>query len=171
MVVWVFLLCSFSHYPFWFSYNIFYTPFCYFSNFVFCLYSLSLPYIVFLPLPHLTSGCGLNVDNKYPTICLNDCIDIFNKESGTSLAHLPSERMLALTLNKLEMYLALYETYGFPAIEQVYYQHWMHSWVVDFTAEFCVPFFLLLLPKCMWVIKQGRHWIKLGGYFVDVPFK
>ena len=65
---------------------------------------------------------------------------MFNKESASSLIHLQSERILALVLNKLEMYLALYETYGFSAIEQVYYQYWMHSWVAIFTAAILYTF-------------------------------
>ena len=78
---------------------------------------------------HNTIGCGVNVDNEYPTVSLNDCIRLFSKSLDDSNQRIPLltlEETLALVMNKLEMYLALYEEWGFPAVEELYYKYWMH---------------------------------------------
>ena len=43
-----------------------------------------------------TAGCGVNVSNKHPTISVNDCIALYNSESGSSLHPLTVEQMFLL---------------------------------------------------------------------------
>ncbi len=72
------------------------------------------------------SGCGVNVSNKHPTMSVNDCISLHNARTGSSLAPLSVEQVLAATLNKLEMYLGQYEAVEMAAMEQLYYKYWLH---------------------------------------------
>ena len=99
------------------------------------------------------TGCGVNVSNKYPTMSINDCIQLHNNSiqkttnastnstshnstnggSGTSdgsgcviLPPFTVEALLALTLNRLERYLGLYEHSGMTVVEKDYYYYWLH---------------------------------------------
>jgi biotin--protein ligase len=75
-------------------------------------------------------GCGVNVSNKYPTMSVNDCIQLHNTAvGGTPLPPLTVEALLALTLNRLERYLSLYEHTGMAAVETEYYHYWLHRYI------------------------------------------
>ncbi len=80
----------------------------------------------FLHLIDLTAGCGVNVDNKYPTMSINDCIAIHNVTSGSALSPLCVETCLAATLSSLETLLAEYERCGLEELEELYYKYWLH---------------------------------------------
>lgn len=58
---------------------------------------------------------------------LNDCIFLHNQERDAELETLSVEKLLSLTLNKLEMLLKLYQEWGLSAVEDLYYQYWMHG--------------------------------------------
>ena len=92
---------------------------------------MSLPSASFLPLLFLLlllTGCGVNVNNQYPTMSLNDCITLHqHKGGGGEVQPLSVEQLLGLTLNKLEVYLRLYEKWGLSAVQDLYYQYWMHG--------------------------------------------
>ncbi|CAI8054505.1 Biotin--protein ligase [Geodia barretti] len=85
-------------------------------------------------------GCGVNVSNKYPTMSVNDCIQLHNNTTHSSSSTSSSSRgggiilppftveaLLALSLNRLERYLSLYEHSGMSAIETDYYHYWLHK--------------------------------------------
>ena len=80
-------------------------------------------------------GCGVNVTNHYPTMSLNDCIALHQQDQvrtggGAELVTMKPlcvEQLLALTLNKMELYLSLYEKWGLNGIQDLYYQYWMHG--------------------------------------------
>ena len=85
----------------------------------------------FLHLIDLTAGCGVNVDNKYPTMSINDCIAIHNVTSGSALSPLCVETCLAATLSSLETLLAEYERCGLEELEELYYKYWLHRWGIS----------------------------------------
>ena len=59
---------------------------------------------------------------------VNDCIHLHNSTSSSRLVLPPFsvEALLALTLNRLERYLSLYQHSGMSAIERDYYHYWLH---------------------------------------------
>lgn len=84
------------------------------------------------------AGCGVNVCNKYPTMSVNDCIQLYDMQhcdgnSSTQLPPLTVEALLALTLNQLEKYLSLYEYNGMTTIKTDYYNYWLHRYKDDHT--------------------------------------
>lgn len=58
---------------------------------------------------------------------INDCIQLYNSERGVSLPMFTVEALLALTLNRLERYLSLFEYSGMASIEGDYYRYWLHK--------------------------------------------
>lgn len=72
-------------------------------------------------------GCGINVNNNYPTISLNDCIEIHNRERNASLQPFTLESLLAITLKQLEDTLLEYENNELEKLLPLYYNYWLHS--------------------------------------------
>jgi len=68
----------------------------------------------------------VNISNKYPTMSVNDCIALHNSESSGHLPPLSIEHVLARTLNQLELYLGQYEATEMRAVEESYYNYWLH---------------------------------------------
>ncbi len=68
----------------------------------------------------------MNVSNRYPTMSVNDCIALHNRETGDDLAPLSVEDVLAGTFNTLESLLSVYEVQGLQPFLQLYYQYWLH---------------------------------------------
>ncbi len=68
----------------------------------------------------------MNVSNPYPTMSINDCIALHNRETGSCLAPLSVEAVLASTFNTLESLLTLYQVQGLQAFLELYYQYWLH---------------------------------------------
>ena len=74
----------------------------------------------------MTTGCGVNVSNQYPTMSINDCITLYNREHGTHLPLLTVESVLASTFNTLESLLSLYQVQGLHPFLHLYYKYWLH---------------------------------------------
>ena len=72
------------------------------------------------------TGCGININNSYPTISLNDFIDIYNRENNTSLQPFSLEPLLANTLKQLEDTLIEYENNELDKLLPLYYRYWLH---------------------------------------------
>ncbi len=74
-------------------------------------------------------GCGINVYNSQPSLCLNDIIDNYNLQSLTKkLDYLKCEEVIARTLTQLEILLSTIEEHnGIEIIKGLYRKHWMHS--------------------------------------------
>ena len=66
-------------------------------------------------------GCGINVNNSFPTTSLNNLIHSSNLEP------ISIEELIAETLNKLDYLLTLVEKEGPEPIKQFYIEHWIHS--------------------------------------------
>ncbi|KAJ0004139.1 hypothetical protein NQD34_010353 [Periophthalmus magnuspinnatus] len=76
---------------------------------------------------HLLVGCGFNVSNSSPTMCINDLIHRHNQEHGGSLELLSSSQLIARSLSLLEHLISLFQREGPDAILPTYYSRWLHS--------------------------------------------
>ncbi|XP_022341221.2 biotin--protein ligase-like isoform X1 [Crassostrea virginica] len=72
-------------------------------------------------------GCGFNVSNTNPTICINDIIKLYNAEHGTSLPMLSKEKCLARTVNLIEEFINEFQRNGRTEFCKKYYQRWLHG--------------------------------------------
>ncbi|KAJ3589269.1 hypothetical protein NHX12_010114 [Muraenolepis orangiensis] len=76
---------------------------------------------------HLLIGCGFNVNNSNPTICINDLVTKHNQEHGTSLAPLDNALLIARSVSTLESLISAVQEKGPDAALPIYYKRWMHS--------------------------------------------
>ncbi|CAN9501495.1 unnamed protein product [Ophioblennius macclurei] len=76
---------------------------------------------------HLLIGCGFNVTNSNPTVCINDLIQQHNKQQNCSLQLLTPPQLIARTLTCLESLIHSLQQDGPDAVLPVYYKRWLHS--------------------------------------------
>ncbi|XP_069492198.1 biotin--protein ligase isoform X2 [Ambystoma mexicanum] len=76
---------------------------------------------------HILIGCGFNVANRNPTICINDLIDEHNKKADDKLKLLNTDYLIARTVTKLEGLIDIFQDKGPNGVLPLYYQHWIHS--------------------------------------------
>ncbi|KAG7483610.1 hypothetical protein MATL_G00040190 [Megalops atlanticus] len=79
------------------------------------------------PTFHLLIGCGFNVSNSNPTICINDLVVQHNKEWGSSLEPLSTAQLIARTVTILEQLISAFQERGPQAVLPLYYKRWVHS--------------------------------------------
>uniref|UniRef100_A0A0E0JVZ5 BPL/LPL catalytic domain-containing protein n=1 Tax=Oryza punctata TaxID=4537 RepID=A0A0E0JVZ5_ORYPU len=72
---------------------------------------------------NICTGIGLNVDNEEPTTCLNAAL----KEMKANSSTLKREDILASFFNKFEVLFEIFTNEGFQALEEQYYNSWLHS--------------------------------------------
>lgn len=76
---------------------------------------------------HCFIGCGINVANNFPTLCINDVIKIHNGLTSSSLSYLSVEEYIGIAVTRLEMNIDKYQKEGNKAILPIYYRYWLHS--------------------------------------------
>ncbi|XP_072303087.1 biotin--protein ligase isoform X2 [Eucyclogobius newberryi] len=76
---------------------------------------------------HLLVGCGFNVSNSSPTVCINDLIQRHNQEQGSSLGPLSTAQLIARSLSVLEELISQFQREGPDAVLPKYYSRWLHS--------------------------------------------
>ncbi|RUS86739.1 hypothetical protein EGW08_005529 [Elysia chlorotica] len=79
---------------------------------------------------YATIGCGVNVANSDPTICINDIIELSNRSRQCGAEPVPlltPAGVIARTLMTLERLLAQFERYGHTAFCETYYKYWLHG--------------------------------------------
>ncbi|KAG7515365.1 biotin-protein ligase isoform X1 [Solea senegalensis] len=76
---------------------------------------------------HLLIGCGFNVTNSNPTICINDLIQQHNMEHHCSLQPLSCAQLIARTVNCLDALFKNFQKGGPDAVLPTYYKRWLHS--------------------------------------------
>ncbi|CAJ1064466.1 biotin--protein ligase isoform X1 [Xyrichtys novacula] len=76
---------------------------------------------------HLLVGCGFNVTNSNPTVCINDLIHRYNVENGCSLQPLSCPQLIARTVSYLENLINSFQKGGPDAVLPTYYSRWIHS--------------------------------------------
>lgn len=69
----------------------------------------------------LSIGCGMNVSNEKPTLCLNDMLP---KEAETRIT---KEQLIAETLNRFSYYMMDYDNNGPETFRRKYHEYWLHS--------------------------------------------
>ncbi len=67
-------------------------------------------------------GCGINLNNQKPTVCLNELISQFGEARPLSLEH-----FLASVFNQLEELIDLISSGRIKQILEMYHQHWLHD--------------------------------------------
>ncbi|XP_067653494.1 biotin--protein ligase-like [Haliotis asinina] len=78
---------------------------------------------------HAVIGCGFNVANSNPTICINDIIQQYNKVHGTDLPPCSTDQLIARTVTNIERFITDFESYGHGQFCEKYYKRWLHSGV------------------------------------------
>ncbi|XP_044078365.1 biotin--protein ligase isoform X3 [Siniperca chuatsi] len=76
---------------------------------------------------HLLIGCGFNVTNSNPTVCINDLIQQYNIQHNCSLQPLSCAQLIARTVSCLESLISSFQQEGPDAILPTYYKRWLHS--------------------------------------------
>lgn len=75
-------------------------------------------------------GCGVNLNNASPTVCINDLVRTHNTQTGATLAPLGYEQLLALTFTELErLYTAVQRPGGLQALYELYDRLWLHRYI------------------------------------------
>ncbi|KAL5009959.1 hypothetical protein ScPMuIL_012264 [Solemya velum] len=76
---------------------------------------------------HALIGCGFNVTNSNPTICINDLIELHNNKSDTKLPLCSVEQLIARTVSIIELLIEDFQDNGQETFCQKYYKYWLHS--------------------------------------------
>lgn len=72
-------------------------------------------------------GLGINFTNSFPTKCINDIIDEYNKKHSTSLRPLSYEKTLAIIFNEIESILERVQSDDVEYFYNLYYTYWLHT--------------------------------------------
>ncbi|XP_048037382.1 biotin--protein ligase isoform X1 [Megalobrama amblycephala] len=75
----------------------------------------------------LLIGCGFNVSNSNPTVCINDLVRQQNREHGRSLDALDPAQLIARTVTLLERFVSDFQLRGPQALLPLYYSRWVHG--------------------------------------------
>ncbi|XP_031220339.1 biotin--protein ligase isoform X1 [Mastomys coucha] len=76
---------------------------------------------------YILVGCGFNVTNSNPTICINDLIEEYNKQHKASLKPLRADYLIARAVTVLERLIDRFQDQGPDGILPLYYKYWVHS--------------------------------------------
>lgn len=76
---------------------------------------------------HILIGCGFNVTNSNPTICINDLIYEHNKRYKTNIDPLRVDTLIARSVTALERLIYMFQKEGPNGILPTYYKYWVHS--------------------------------------------
>ncbi|XP_065080432.1 biotin--protein ligase [Ochlerotatus camptorhynchus] len=73
-------------------------------------------------------GCGVNLSNSSPTVCINDLIREYNKGSGMKLPLLGYEQTLAVIFNEIEkLFNEIQSGDELQPLYDLYYKYWLHG--------------------------------------------
>uniref|UniRef100_A0A0A9YRX0 Biotin--protein ligase n=4 Tax=Lygus hesperus TaxID=30085 RepID=A0A0A9YRX0_LYGHE len=72
-------------------------------------------------------GCGINLNNKEPTVCLNDVITSLSKEKNVKIPRLSFEKYFSGVFNKMEQIINIFNEGRTDEFYRSYYQYWLHS--------------------------------------------
>ncbi|XP_032486536.1 biotin--protein ligase isoform X4 [Phocoena sinus] len=76
---------------------------------------------------YILIGCGFNVTNSNPTICINDLITEYNKQHGAELKPLRADYLIARSVTVLEKLIDTFQDEGPNGVLPLYYKYWLHS--------------------------------------------
>lgn len=72
------------------------------------------------------SGCGFNVSNSNPTVCINDLIQQHNRQNNGRLQPLSCSQLIGRTVSCLEGLINSFQRGGPDAVLPTYYKRWLH---------------------------------------------
>jgi biotin--protein ligase len=72
-------------------------------------------------------GCGVNLDNSYPSLSLNEAISMFNEREKKNISYIKGEVLLANFSLNISKMLPSFIKNGFEPFLDNYYDNWMHS--------------------------------------------
>ncbi|XP_040606361.1 biotin--protein ligase isoform X2 [Mesocricetus auratus] len=76
---------------------------------------------------YILIGCGFNVTNSNPTICINDLIAEHNKQHEAALKPLRADHLIARAVTVLEKLIDTFQDRGPNGVLPLYYKYWVHS--------------------------------------------
>lgn len=76
---------------------------------------------------HAVLGCGFNVSNSNPTICINDLVQLHNRQTGCQLAPCTTEQLIGRCVTYIESLVDMFQKEGLESFRQKYYEKWLHS--------------------------------------------
>ncbi|XP_049730782.1 biotin--protein ligase isoform X3 [Elephas maximus indicus] len=76
---------------------------------------------------YILIGCGVNVTNSIPTICINDLITEYNRQYMTDLKPLRTDFLIARAVTQLEKLINTFQDKGPNGVLPLYYKYWVHS--------------------------------------------
>nr|XP_055169495.1 biotin--protein ligase isoform X3 [Nyctereutes procyonoides] len=76
---------------------------------------------------YILIGCGFNVSNSNPTICINDLVTEYNKQHKAELKPLRADELIARTVTVLEKLIDTFQDKGPNGVLPLYYKYWVHS--------------------------------------------
>ncbi|KAM8906603.1 biotin--protein ligase isoform 2-T2 [Lycaon pictus] len=76
---------------------------------------------------YILIGCGFNVSNSNPTICINDLVMEYNKQHKAELKPLRADELIARTVTVLEKLINTFQDKGPNGVLPLYYKYWVHS--------------------------------------------
>nr|XP_045006799.1 biotin--protein ligase isoform X2 [Jaculus jaculus]XP_045006800.1 biotin--protein ligase isoform X2 [Jaculus jaculus]XP_045006801.1 biotin--protein ligase isoform X2 [Jaculus jaculus] len=76
---------------------------------------------------YILIGCGFNVTNSNPTICISDLITEHNKQHRTRLEFLRADYLIARATTVLERLIDTFQDQGPDGVLPLYYKYWVHS--------------------------------------------
>lgn len=76
---------------------------------------------------YILIGCGFNVTNSNPTICINDLIEEHNKQHGAGLKPLRADCLIARAVTVLEKLIDRFQDQGPDGVLPLYYKYWVHG--------------------------------------------
>ncbi|XP_060226762.1 biotin--protein ligase isoform X5 [Meriones unguiculatus] len=76
---------------------------------------------------YILIGCGFNVTNSNPTICINDLIAEYNRQHGVGLRPLQVDCLIARAVTVLESLIDRFQAHGPDGVLPLYYKYWVHS--------------------------------------------
>ncbi|XP_062869938.1 biotin--protein ligase [Trichomycterus rosablanca] len=76
---------------------------------------------------HLLIGCGFNVSNSNPTVCINDLVAQLNRERGCTLNPLNTAQLIGRAVTQLERLITQFQLQGPEAVLPIYYKRWIHG--------------------------------------------
>lgn len=71
-------------------------------------------------------GCGINLSNSSPTVCINDLIKDHNVKNTIQLADIKYEQLLALTFTELERIFKIIQSGDLNYFYDLYDKLWLH---------------------------------------------
>lgn len=76
---------------------------------------------------YILIGCGFNVTNSNPTICINDLVAEYNRQHKADLKPLRADCLIARATTALERLIDTFQDEGPDGVLPLYYKYWVHS--------------------------------------------